>query len=971
MAQVVRHLALRRKTRESLREAREREAARTEASPADDMERQLEVHQRVAECVRHLAEPYRTVIFLRYYEDLSPTDIAARLRTPIATVKTRLRRGLEALRTALDRESPGGRTYWSLALMPSALKIAPASAAANTATLGGRFIEGLAMSLKIKAAAALVIVVGASLWVWKPWQTQHDRRTDELGAALSTTPIDQRGPVATAGETPHSISSPDARRTAAGGAQAPARIVVSGRIMNLHYPDVADQDAPATALAIHAGLGTSDIFARALVKLDGVTDSDGAFQLTFDEPGKRPLKGSITADADAQYRPGWLALDLPEGTSRIDNVVVTRAAHGVLEGETVEDMTGKPLANVRVTLATAGPASSDLRTVTDSSGHFRMGPVLHWCQPQVERAGYTLFEQPEPMPVETGGWQPIRIVLAPAGSLLVHVVDAAGVPVPDVEVAVDYSPDEPRATIDRFHSGMKRSVSTDAAGIAQVADLWIGRRLVLTLKTTQRTRTARFMSNGHLLFADTRAEDAAAIRVPTDGRLELTAQLEKELTVRGRVVYSDHRPAPEADLQVRDAGAVESRKDPVEIHAVSDERGQFEIRVPAREHGGPLQFVAVDRHEPRHELGGNEPAPEYAAAAVIDPAHYTDTELLLVIEPLGSISGRVLNEHGAPVRDMTRVRAVPAGSIDLRAETRLGRDAWTETQGGAFVIDGLPVGRYDLYVSQQLDKLPGGLFYGFTVARHRFPDIEVGSKGLDLVIDDKRNVRIRISVDAGAGTVKELRVMHGSFTPRASRDKKAATFANVTQVDSLTDWPEAAPQGLGGGVSGASDGDGYSDCGFYETRETKNHETPSMQEGWLAIGVMAVDGNDKPYFPISTGFAYFAAGDYNITFKLVPTATVEGRVKSATSSRPLSVALVDHGKPLLLRTNENAMSASRTVPVRVDGWFRLLHAPVGTYDLRIGDDAQLGRGEFERQVPIAIRDGPILNIEIPMDKQDR
>ena len=50
-----------------------------------------------------LDEPYRTVILMRYYEDLTPSQIAEHLGLPAATVRTRLRRGLERLRSMIPR----------------------------------------------------------------------------------------------------------------------------------------------------------------------------------------------------------------------------------------------------------------------------------------------------------------------------------------------------------------------------------------------------------------------------------------------------------------------------------------------------------------------------------------------------------------------------------------------------------------------------------------------------------------------------------------------------------------------------------------------------------------------------------------------------------------------------------------------------------------------------------------------------
>lgn len=55
----------------------------------------------------HLDPEHRIVVLLRYWQDLTVDDIAARLDVPAGTVKSRLHYALQALRSSL--EAPDGR----------------------------------------------------------------------------------------------------------------------------------------------------------------------------------------------------------------------------------------------------------------------------------------------------------------------------------------------------------------------------------------------------------------------------------------------------------------------------------------------------------------------------------------------------------------------------------------------------------------------------------------------------------------------------------------------------------------------------------------------------------------------------------------------------------------------------------------------------------------------------------------------
>ena len=101
------------------RERRERAAARHEATPATiDLVAEIELQQKVTRAFESLEEPSKSALFLRYFHDRTPTEIAAALGIPLGTVKSRLQRGLNQLRERLDAQHEGRREQWLAALAP-------------------------------------------------------------------------------------------------------------------------------------------------------------------------------------------------------------------------------------------------------------------------------------------------------------------------------------------------------------------------------------------------------------------------------------------------------------------------------------------------------------------------------------------------------------------------------------------------------------------------------------------------------------------------------------------------------------------------------------------------------------------------------------------------------------------------------------------------------------------------------------
>src|SRR5262245_43452992 len=139
-----------------------REAAAAPPPPpatAAEIAAKEQIRQRLLAAVMRLDEPYRTAVLLRYYEELTPAQIARRLGVPAPTVRTHVARGLERLREQLDREHGGDRRAWALPLRacPGVLPF-PTSLAAV-----------IAMKKAPVVAAAVLLAAAAVVLSIYPW----------------------------------------------------------------------------------------------------------------------------------------------------------------------------------------------------------------------------------------------------------------------------------------------------------------------------------------------------------------------------------------------------------------------------------------------------------------------------------------------------------------------------------------------------------------------------------------------------------------------------------------------------------------------------------------------------------------------------------------------------------------------------------------------------------------------------------
>ncbi len=160
LAGVVRKVVLGRFRTDYRRKRRERVASRPERIPADsDLLMRAELQQKVLDATLELAEPYRSTVLRRYFDERSCGEIARREGVPASTVRNRLKRALSLLRGHLELSGTTPRNVWvaflALAGFGSGARVAAAAPAAQATltketTMGtskfGIVLSGLALT---------------------------------------------------------------------------------------------------------------------------------------------------------------------------------------------------------------------------------------------------------------------------------------------------------------------------------------------------------------------------------------------------------------------------------------------------------------------------------------------------------------------------------------------------------------------------------------------------------------------------------------------------------------------------------------------------------------------------------------------------------------------------------------------------------------------------------------------------------
>ncbi len=370
LARVLRSRAVDDHRARAVRVLHEEAAARAgeTASPAE-LGRRLEVQNLLGQSVQDLEEPYRTAIYMRYFEGLPPRRIAAALEVPVDTVKTRLHRGLATLRQRLDESHDGNRSTWLGALAP--LHAPSLLRRIGMGPTGGALLGGSLLKLKLVLVAGALAVAASLVYTGGA----DDATSSPASALTAREPAALVAPPAVDPILPTAPTAPEASRSevAAGPGREAEEVWRGFRIVGTVS---GDRDLPIAGAEVSATL----MFAGETHF--AVTDERGDYAIDFPLPTHYSARAGCSLGVTAsgpQHRTGIEArqVDLASAGLGSEHRLDFRLhpAH-VLRG-TLMDGSGNPAADEPV--AAVNPDGAILASAhTDARGRFEFA----WDQPR-------------------------------------------------------------------------------------------------------------------------------------------------------------------------------------------------------------------------------------------------------------------------------------------------------------------------------------------------------------------------------------------------------------------------------------------------------------------------------------------------------------------------------------------------------------------------------------------------------------
>lgn len=440
LGSIGRRRALDRRRRETARALRERAAAVPEAQPSSaDLVERADVGRRMAQALLALPEPLRDALLWRYYDDLPPRVIAARLALPVESVRTRLKRGLTALRERLGSDERC-RERWLPALLAwTGQAAAAAPPAAGLASATGRWLPRL--------VAVLGLAAGATWFAWP----QPERGGESLQAPASEALRATGGEDGARGGVERG-AAPALRGTAREGGPLPPNPAAPGLPGEPTTDPAAPAQGPAAVVegdvdVVVAVSGRDDqplAGAAVLLQRDGHADdahtADATGRVRLRLPARATFLLAVSAPGHARQNRGPHEAQAFAGEPL--EVKLQRGTH--LDGRVLDAATNEPLAGALVRVRSGGTLGDTIaddgaglvgEARSDAEGRFHVeGLPLEWVVTAwAELEGYARH----PTTTIAAGDGPalaLTLKLERAGTIDVLVLGADGAPAPGARV---------------------------------------------------------------------------------------------------------------------------------------------------------------------------------------------------------------------------------------------------------------------------------------------------------------------------------------------------------------------------------------------------------------------------------------------------------------------------------------------------------------------------------------------------------
>ncbi len=602
-------------------ESRERRRARKVAASAvapsiDEIREREEIRRSLLESLLTLRPAHREVLLLRFFEELSWKEVAARLDVPLETARTRAKRARVALRAEVEeRTKHKGASL--LALIPL-LEIQD-----------GTVLAKWSMVSVLRTAAVLCIACATAWWGVQAFHGEQDDPglglADRSEMELDDERTESAGP---------ELRGLERDSPAPGNSVAERSTMLRGRVI-----DQAGSPLPGAEVRV------GGIAEREFSRLSNSVRSsreNGAFELSLpDKAGELRL---------VAHKPGYAPAVRVVGSLRtLGDIRLIRT--GLLHIRVRDKQSDEPIPGATAEYVTQRHGL-DIAISAGADGQGRLVVDLPWGKRsplrstvRIGRGGYAplLFDLSERMRQAGTGTltTPWDVYLTPAEGLRIRVVDEEGKPAAGVRVRAwscprggRWSPSG-RASFTQLEASQVLSLGialTDGEGEARVGEAPAGRHVVVLAQQEDEGRAAT----------------ALLTRYRGGRREPVTLRLRKAVVVRGRVQVGALGVGG-ATVVLPVATIVDPILAKIMFRGVSPQPLQELLRVRSDRNGHfttpPLPLAL---HGVTHQIQARHGSHGYGQASL--PPAYDGTGELRISLPAGRAQRlHVIDETGQPV----------------------------------------------------------------------------------------------------------------------------------------------------------------------------------------------------------------------------------------------------------------------------------------------------------------------------------